>query len=97
MKIQYHCECPNCKGSLVTEREARWSDQVPIVMIPFSISDGSWRCPGCDKVWSLQVELLDVTKHYDNSDEVMGMPKVEGVCALGKIQDCGGGINFEAD
>ena len=81
MKIQYHCECPECKGTSVFERDARWSEKVPIVIIPFSVIDNSWKCKGCGTVWATEIQLHNMTEIF--GEEYDGnMPKAEGQLSM---------------
>ena len=83
MKIQYHCQCPECNGITVCERDAKWPGELPQVHIPFSVQENSWKCKGCGIVWGLEVELTNLTKEWDA--EKGDMPILEGSGDVGRV------------
>lgn len=93
MKVQFHCECPECSGISVFDRDMRYPGDVPQIHLPFSVADSSWKCKGCGIVWAIEVELTNLTHECEAEDG--DMPLIEGMSHLGKIKAGeGGGLSI---
>ncbi len=89
MKVEFHCQCPDCGGVSVFERDMRYAGNVPQIHIPFSVAENEWKCKGCGIVWHAEVSLHNMTEECEAEDG--DMPLIEGMSDLGKIKAGNGG------